>query len=43
MVTDELYSIDQICDLFEIENFNLRYTEKTVGLNIKRNNDRKKY
>jgi DNA-binding transcriptional MerR regulator len=42
LVNDELYSIDQICELFEIENFNLRYIEKTVGLNIKRNNDRKK-
>ena len=42
IVNDKLYSIDQICALFKIENFNLRYIEKTVGLNIKRNNDSEK-
>lgn len=38
IINDELFSIGQICELLEIENFNLRYIEKTVGLNIKRNN-----
>lgn len=38
IIKDELYSIGQICELLEIENFNLRYIEKTVGLDIKRNN-----
>ena len=42
IVNDELYSKDQVCVLFGIENLNLRYLEKTVGLNIKRNNDREK-
>ena len=42
IVNDEQYSKDQVCELFGIENFNLRYLEKTVGLNIKRNNDREK-
>ncbi|MBU3186894.1 MerR family transcriptional regulator [Clostridium estertheticum] len=42
IVNDKLYSIDQICELFKIENFNLSYIEKTVGLNIKRNNDSEK-
>lgn len=37
IINDELYSIGQICELLEIENFNLRYIEKTIGLNIKRN------
>jgi len=38
IINDELYSINQICELLGIEDFNLRYIEKTVGLNIKRNN-----
>ncbi|MCB2343377.1 MerR family transcriptional regulator [Clostridium estertheticum] len=38
IINDELYSIGQICELLVIENFNLRYIEKTVGLDIKRNN-----
>lgn len=38
IINDELYSIGQICELLGIENFNLRYIEKTVGLDIKRNN-----
>jgi len=38
IINEELYSIGQICELLVIENFNLRYIEKTVGLNIKRNN-----
>ena len=38
IIDDELYSIGQICELLGIENFNLRYIEKTVGLKIKRNN-----
>jgi len=32
------YSIGQVCELLGIENFNLRYIEKTIGLEIKRNN-----
>jgi hypothetical protein len=32
LVNDELYSMDQICELFEIEILNLIYIEKTVGL-----------
>ena len=36
-IKDEIYSIGQICKLLEIENFNLRYIEKTIWLNIKRN------
>ena len=42
IIDDETYSMDQVCQLLKIENFNLRYIEKTVGLNIKRNNDREK-
>jgi len=38
IINDELYSINQICELLGIEDFNLRYIEKTVGLNIERNN-----
>jgi len=38
IINDELYSMDQICELLGIENFNLRYIEKTVGLDIKQNN-----
>lgn len=38
IINDELYSTNQICELLGIEDFNLRYIEKTVGLNIKRNN-----
>ncbi len=37
MINDELYSIGQVCELLSIENFNLRYIEKTIGLKIKRN------
>ena len=37
IINDE-YSIGKMCNLLEIENFNLRYIEKTVGLKIKRNN-----
>mgnify|MGYP001563817142 CR=1 FL=1 len=42
IIDDETYSMDQVCQLLKTENFNLRYIEKTVGLNIKRNNDREK-
>lgn len=37
MINDEPYSIGQVCELLGIENFNLRYIEKTIGLKIKRN------
>jgi hypothetical protein len=37
LVNDELYSIDQIYELFEIGILILRYIEKTVGLDIKLN------
>jgi len=36
-INDQTYSIGQVCELLSIESFNLRYIEKTVGLEIKRN------
>lgn len=38
IINEETYSIGQVCELLGIENFNLRYIEKTIGLEIKRNN-----
>ncbi|MBC8061337.1 MAG: MerR family transcriptional regulator [Clostridiaceae bacterium] len=38
LIKEVPYSIGQVCELLSIENFNLRYIEKTIGLEIKRNN-----
>jgi len=38
IINDEIYSIGKVCELLNIEIFNLRYIEKTTGLEIKRNN-----
>ena len=38
IINDGTYSIGKLCELLGIENFNLRYIEKTIGLEIKRNN-----
>lgn len=37
IIVNGFYSIGQICEILNIEDFNLRYIEKTVGLTIKRN------
>jgi DNA-binding transcriptional MerR regulator len=37
IINDEIYSIGKVCELLGVELFNLRYIEKTIGLDIKRN------
>jgi len=38
IINDEIYSIGKVCELLNIEIFNLRYIEETTGLEVKRNN-----
>jgi len=37
IINNEKYSIGQVCELIGLENFKLRYIEKTIGLEIERN------